>query len=572
MLMFPGYAQNNAKKKKKKKWLLEGNKNIDSTKHFLGTKDANPLIFKTNSTERMRITSGGYIGIGTPAPTFPVDINTTARIKNITTDFVHISKGLVVGDLHFCRGNSCTVDTVHTTQQRDLLLKSNNLLGLIADTVRVENPVGNSTQLKVAGSVSARDVYINSNKITAGSILMLDSSNQVVGANLKFAPGGGGVGKQCSYKNYTLIWIEPKVIPAGYPVNSIAKYPVGGNVGIGVCMPEAKLHINNIENSPYSLLVYKDSTVNFSVTRDSKVGIGTRVPQADLHIAKNISRLALGSKKELEFISSYDPSNISYNSINSSYPLRINPDPNSSQFVWFGFSGHDVDVGVSGKVGIKTLTPQADLHVAGNNPQVQIGDNSALMLSTHYIQTSGQDLLIGTSGTNIHIAGYNIQVSGVLQSNYIEGINNDTLRIGYYGNGDIKIGNPVGNTYIYLYSKVGIGTSPDPQYSLSVCGKIHAEEVKVETPGWCDFVFEPDYELMSWDSLMQYIKEHKHLPGVPGEKEVETAGVPVGEMSKILLQKIEELVLYNNELRKRVKELEEKVEKLEKERNSDVKN
>lgn len=43
-------------------------------------------------------------------------------------------------------------------------------------------------------------------------------------------------------------------------------------------------------------------------------------------------------------------------------------------------------------------------------------------------------------------------------------------------------------------------------------------------------------------------------------------------MTKILLQKIEELVLYNDQLQKRVKELEEKVEKLEKERNSDVKN
>ena len=56
------------------------------------------------------------------------------------------------------------------------------------------------------------------------------------------------------------------------------------------------------------------------------------------------------------------------------------------------------------------------------------------------------------------------------------------------------------------------------------------------------------------------------------EKEVESAGVPVGEMTKILLQKIEELVLYNNELRKEVKELRKEVERLRKEGNSDVKN
>ncbi len=57
---------------------------------------------------------------------------------------------------------------------------------------------------------------------------------------------------------------------------------------------------------------------------------------------------------------------------------------------------------------------------------------------------------------------------------------------------------------------------------------------------------------------MQYYKTHKHLPGVPSEKEVIEQGFNVGEMNKILLEKIEELYLYIEKLEQRVQELEEK--------------
>ena len=42
----------------------------------------------------------------------------------------------------------------------------------------------------------------------------------------------------------------------------------------------------------------------------------------------------------------------------------------------------------------------------------------------------------------------------------------------------------------------------------------------------------------------------------------------LGEMNKILLQKIEELVLYNDQLRREVQELREEVKRLKRERNS----
>ena len=55
-------------------WDLTGNPNVTSS-NFLGTTNSNPLIFKTNNIERMRLTEDGYVGIGTNTPTVPLHLH-----------------------------------------------------------------------------------------------------------------------------------------------------------------------------------------------------------------------------------------------------------------------------------------------------------------------------------------------------------------------------------------------------------------------------------------------------------------------------------------------------------------
>ena len=49
-------------------WMLGGNAGTNPAVNYVGTRDAQPLVFRTNSMEAMRIGVGGEVGIGTNAP------------------------------------------------------------------------------------------------------------------------------------------------------------------------------------------------------------------------------------------------------------------------------------------------------------------------------------------------------------------------------------------------------------------------------------------------------------------------------------------------------------------------
>jgi len=90
---------------------------------------------------------------------------------------------------------------------------------------------------------------------------------------------------------------------------------------------------------------------------------------------------------------------------------------------------------------------------------------------------------------------------------------------------------------------VGIGIA-NPQEKLAVNGTVHSKKVIVDLVGWPDYVFKNDYKLMPLAQVKSYIDQNQHLPGLPSDKEVESKGLDVGEMNKLLTKKVEELTLY----------------------------
>ncbi|NTW31445.1 MAG: hypothetical protein HGB12_02260 [Bacteroidetes bacterium] len=64
-------------------WSTSGNTGTDSASDFIGTKDAQAWVMKTNNSERMRIASTGNIGIGTASPDLSASLDISSSDKGI---------------------------------------------------------------------------------------------------------------------------------------------------------------------------------------------------------------------------------------------------------------------------------------------------------------------------------------------------------------------------------------------------------------------------------------------------------------------------------------------------------
>lgn len=128
----------------------------------------------------------------------------------------------------------------------------------------------------------------------------------------------------------------------------------------------------------------------------------------------------------------------------------------------------------------------------------------------------------------------------------------------YATSGRVGIGVVEPTAKLHVGSNVMIGSGePALGYSLSVNGKIMAEEMKIQDQGaWPDYVFMPGYKLKPLDDLTESIAEHGHLPGIPSAKEIESNGLLVGDMQRRHMEKIEELTLYILQLHERINALE----------------
>lgn len=119
--------------------------------------------------------------------------------------------------------------------------------------------------------------------------------------------------------------------------------------------------------------------------------------------------------------------------------------------------------------------------------------------------------------------------------------------------------------------KVGIGIE-NPDSKLTVNGKIHCKEVLVDLDFPApDYVFQKyytgfstlnnTYTMPTLEEVEEFTKKNHHLPEVPSAEEIQKEGLELKEMTKLLLQKIEELTLYTIEQEKRIKALEGKLKK-----------
>ncbi|MFI5218802.1 MAG: hypothetical protein ACHQNT_04875 [Bacteroidia bacterium] len=211
-------------------------------------------------------------------------------------------------------------------------------------------------------------------------------------------------------------------------------------------------------------------------------------------------------------------------------------------------SNHLYNTNSSGRIGIGTITPSEKLQVTDGSIYLQ-GENQGLIVDAQsdkrvgLIKYSGREAGIWrTSSQDFEIGRVNVSALPGTPSSFTTDLYID-------GNG-----------------KVGIGTTPPASgnYFLFVTGGIATRDVKVQATGWPDYIFDTSYQPISIYELEQFIKQNKHLPGIPSAKEVEeNDGYELGSMVQKLLEKTEEQSLYIIEQQKQIDELKLQVKKLE---------
>lgn len=135
--------------------------------------------------------------------------------------------------------------------------------------------------------------------------------------------------------------------------------------------------------------------------------------------------------------------------------------------------------------------------------------------------------------------------------------NDNGLRVRSTGTGKygiLSIANT--NESALLVSDVTDPIADNYNFKVTGGGEVYARKYITTLNPFPDYVFSEDYELMSYQNLRNFIYTNKHLPNIPKATTIEENGMDLGELNRLLVEKVEELTLYILELEDRLSEIE----------------
>jgi hypothetical protein len=300
--------------------------------------------------------------------------------------------------------------------------------------------------------------------------------------------------------------------PLKFKCNNIERLRISpdGKVGIGICTPNAKLDVSGS-------VLFRNS---FNLTG---------LPNSSLINNQILVIDSLGTvyKSTLSEIA------------NSLYASKYCDEGPISNPTWS-----------NGENKIFGACPQVNVGINTDNPRVNLD-----VIGTTY----SNSLKIGSvdpinSNVRFHMKT-NASINSTADQFLIESTQQELLKLNYQGlltsrSQIIDVGNSTSTPFI-------IKNSTQKLLQVDNSGILHSKRIKVDADSWADFVFDDDYNLLSFSDLKKYIEVNNHLPSIPSEQQVLNNGIDILDMNILLLQKIEELTLYILELENRVKIMEQ---------------
>jgi hypothetical protein len=547
------------------KWATAGN--VASSGDFLGTTNNQPLVFKTNNIQWMRLSTTGTLQLNSMSGTGNRLLQTDASgniipfIMGTPTEVLYgngvwgalpsIASSFWVASGSNIYYNGFVGIGIHPTMALDVLGDariSNNLY--VGGGIVITDKVNASTEVKTA-SIVADSIKMDSTKAVYGKAIF---TNEVKLKQKLNVDGDVIIGGSTEIHNMltapsintTNLTTSNFNISNTLNANKISAYRLTGIPGDSIIhLGDSTINIDYYNNR------ITTSASTGGIIKGFSIGFGTQ--------AKALRSLVLGTTLQTDPVAI---GSIIIGSGTSTGPF-INDKPNT---LMIGFntttiptifvSAAPAGIGSTGNVGISTKTPEDKLQVGNGLNKIVMGSayGSSLGFGSSYIgfNASRQTLSSwSTAGDGSHNGGSMIY-SNVLGDLFFSNIPNSGgsdqtgISDGFVKN-NIKM-------VIQANGNVGIGTdlvSNDFAYKLSVNGGIRAKFIKVNS-GWADYVFEKNYSLIPLPELDKFILKNGHLPEVPTASEIEKNGIDLAEIVQLQMKKIEELTLYVIELNKKI--------------------
>lgn len=226
-------------------WDLTGNAGTDPTADFLGTIDAQPLIFKTNDLEVMRLTPDGNLGVGTNNPGARIDsLNSSGTaVEGISDAATAISGGAETGD--GVDGTSTSGFGLHGTSNTGVGVRgtSTSQDGVDGVSTSAVGVAGSSqTERGVNGSSDSSDGVHGQSTTNDGVAGASSSGFGVVGATTSGSAGALGEGG-----NDGVLGMSTHPAGGGTAAAVDAINTGGGDIFIGQTSPG--MHVARIDSS-----------------------------------------------------------------------------------------------------------------------------------------------------------------------------------------------------------------------------------------------------------------------------------------------------------------------------------